>query len=49
MTLSLILVVLALICFVLATFNVASPVNLVAGGLSFLTVAALTGGAGVLG
>ncbi len=44
MSIALILIVLALICFVLATFNVGAPVNLTALGLAFLTAVLLVGG-----
>ncbi len=42
-----ILLVIALICFLLGAFNVASPVNLVALGLAFVTVAELVSRGGL--
>ena len=44
MAIGLILMVVALLLFVLAAFNVPSPVNLTAAGLAVLTLAAMLGG-----
>lgn len=46
MSISLIFLILALVCFVVATFNVPAPVNLIAAGLALLTVASLVLGTG---
>jgi hypothetical protein len=48
MSIILILLIIALILFVLAAFNVSSPVNLTARGLAFCVVAAIVGGGHVL-
>lgn len=41
MTLVTVLLILALVCFVLAAFNIGAPVNLTALGLAFLTAVLL--------
>lgn len=43
MTIALILLIVALVLFLLATFNIPSPINLVAAGLVFVVLAQLVG------
>ena len=43
MTVATILLIVALIAFLVATFNVPSPINLLALGLALATAASLTG------
>lgn len=43
MTIATVLIIIAFICFVLAAFGVATPLNLTALGLAFITGAVLLG------